>query len=169
MWFFFQSLQDEDLKALGRDHTSLQALQTLDRARSLCPGRVSVDVMFGRPGQSVESWEKELSQLLRVCDEHVSLYQLTLERGTQLFRQVERGEAALPAEGATAEMYRRAREILHQRGFLQYEVSNFARNVSRRDASIHTSAPTQAHTHKDTHTRVMFDVVFCRRPSVITI
>ncbi|XP_003964747.1 radical S-adenosyl methionine domain-containing protein 1, mitochondrial isoform X1 [Takifugu rubripes] len=123
-----QSLQDDDLKVLGRDHTSLQALQTLERARSLCPGRVSVDVMFGRPGQSVESWEKELSQLLRVCDDHVSLYQLTLERGTQLFRQVERGEATLPAEGATAEMYRRARAILHQRGFLQYEVSNFARN-----------------------------------------
>ncbi|XP_029692742.1 radical S-adenosyl methionine domain-containing protein 1, mitochondrial isoform X2 [Takifugu rubripes] len=116
-----QSLQDDDLKVLGRDHTSLQALQTLERARSLCPGRVSVDVMFGRPGQSVESWEKELSQLLRVCDDHVSLYQLTLERGTQLFRQVERGEATLPAEGATAEMYRRARAILHQRGFLQLE------------------------------------------------
>lgn len=156
----FQSLQDDDLKVLGRDHTSLQALQTLDKARSLCPGRVSVDIMFGRPGQSVESWEKELSQLVPVCDDHVSLYQLTLERGTQLFRQVERGEATLPAEGATAAMYQHAREILHQRGFLQYEVSNFARNVSRREASIHTS-----HTRR----RMMFDVVSCRRPSVITI
>lgn len=109
--------------------------------------------MFGRPEQSVESWEKELSELLRVCDDHVSLYQLTLERGTQLFRQVERGEVTLPAEEAMAEMYRCAREILHERGFLQYEVSNFARNVSR--FALYISAPT--HTHR----WMMFDV-FCR-------
>ncbi|XP_070779798.1 radical S-adenosyl methionine domain-containing protein 1, mitochondrial [Enoplosus armatus] len=123
-----QSLQDEDLKILGRDHGSHQALQTIEEARRLCPGRVSVDVMFGRPNQSVDSWEKELSELLRVCDDHVSLYQLTLERGTQLFRQVLRGEVTVPAEDVTAEMYQRARRTLHQHGFLQYEVSNFARH-----------------------------------------
>lgn len=89
-----------------------------------------MDIMFGRPGQSVESWEKELSKLLGVCDDHVSLYQLTLERGTELFRQVERGEVNVPVEDATSEMYHRARRTLHQRGFVQYEVSNFARNVS---------------------------------------
>lgn len=149
----FQSLRDDDLKLLGRDHTSLQALQTLDKARSLCPGRVSVDIMFGRPEQSIESWEKELAELLRVCDDHVSLYQLTLERGTQLFRQVERGEVTLPAEEAMAEMYQCAREILHERGFLQYEVSNFARNVSRFALYI---CP-----HAHTHRWMMFDV-FCR-------
>ncbi|XP_054463302.1 radical S-adenosyl methionine domain-containing protein 1, mitochondrial, partial [Anoplopoma fimbria] len=122
-----QSLQDEDLKVLGRDHSSRQALQTVEEARRLCPGRVSVDVMFGRPKQSVESWENELSELLRVCDDHVSLYQLTLERGTQLFKQVLGGEVTVPDEDVTAEMYRCARRTLHQHGFLQYEVSNFAR------------------------------------------
>ncbi|XP_042247963.1 radical S-adenosyl methionine domain-containing protein 1, mitochondrial [Thunnus maccoyii] len=123
-----QSLQDEDLKILGRDHSSHQALQTIEEARKLCPGRVSVDVMFGRPKQSVESWEKELSELLRVCDDHVSLYQLTLERGTQLFKQVQCGEVTVPADDVTAEMYQCARRTLHQHGFLQYEVSNFARH-----------------------------------------
>ncbi|XP_018560161.1 radical S-adenosyl methionine domain-containing protein 1, mitochondrial [Lates calcarifer] len=123
-----QSLQDNDLKILGRDHSSHQALQTIEEAQRLCPGRVSVDVMFGRPKQSVESWENELSELLRVCDDHVSLYQLTLERGTQLFKQVQRGEATVPAEDVTAEMYQSARKTLHRHGFLQYEVSNFARN-----------------------------------------
>lgn len=101
--------------------------------------------MFGRPEQSVESWEKELSELLTVCDDHVSLYQLTLERGTQLFRQVERGEVTLPAEEVTAEMYQRARAMLHQHGFLQYEVSNFARNVSRTDNFLHLYTPTRTH------------------------
>lgn len=89
-----------------------------------------MDVMFGRPGQTVESWEKELSELLRSCDDHVSLYQLTLERGTQLFKQVQRGEVTVPADDVMAEMYRSARRTLQQNGFLQYEVSNFARNVS---------------------------------------
>ncbi|XP_034396349.1 radical S-adenosyl methionine domain-containing protein 1, mitochondrial isoform X1 [Cyclopterus lumpus] len=132
-----QSLQDEDLKILGRDHSSHQALQTVEEARRLCPGRVSVDVMFGRPKQSVESWENELSELLRVCDDHVSLYQLTLERGTRLFKQVLGGEVTVPAEDVTAEMYRCARRTLQQRGFLQYEVSNFARHKA---ASHHNTS-----------------------------
>ncbi|KAM8845162.1 radical S-adenosyl methionine domain-containing protein 1, mitochondrial isoform 4-T7 [Spinachia spinachia] len=123
-----QSLQDEDLKTLGRDHSSSEALQTVEEAKRLCPGRVSLDVMFGRPAQSIASWESELRELLRVCDDHVSLYQLTVERGTQLFKQVLRGEVAVPAEDVTAEMYRCARRTLRQHGFLQYEVSNFARN-----------------------------------------
>ncbi|KAF7659950.1 hypothetical protein LDENG_00290610 [Lucifuga dentata] len=122
-----QSLQNEDLKVLGRDHNSHQALQTVAEARRLCPGRVSVDVMFGRPKQSLESWEKELSELLRVCDDHMSLYQLTLERGTQLFKQVQQGELTIPSDDVTAAMYESARRILHQHGFLQYEVSNFSR------------------------------------------
>ncbi|KAM4531884.1 radical S-adenosyl methionine domain-containing protein 1, mitochondrial [Odontesthes bonariensis] len=125
-----QSLQDEDLKSLGRDHSSREALQTIEEARRLCPGRVSVDVMFGRPKQTAESWVHELSELLRVCDDHVSLYQLTLERGTQLFKQVQCEQVTLPDEEVTAEMYQCARETLHQHGFMQYEVSNFARHNS---------------------------------------
>lgn len=97
--------------------------------------------MFGRPEQSVESWESELSELLKVCDDHVSLYQLTLERGTQLFRRVQGGEASVPAEDVTAEMYQRARTTLHQHGFLQYEVSNFARHVSPQQILLRPPSP----------------------------
>lgn len=127
---FLQSLQDNDLKSLGRDHSSLEALQTLEEAKRLCPSSVSVDIMFGRPEQTVESWSSELSDMLSVCDDHVSLYQLTLERGTQLFKQVHGGQIHMPTEDTTAEMYQAARETLQQHGFQQYEVSNFARNVS---------------------------------------
>ncbi|MED6282646.1 radical S-adenosyl methionine domain-containing protein 1 [Characodon lateralis] len=126
-----QSLQDEHLKSLGRDHSSLEALQTLEEARRLCPGGVSVDIMFGRPEQTIESWSNELSEMLRVCDDHVSLYQLTLERGTQLFKQVHCGQVTMPTEEMTAEMYRCARKTLQQHGFQQYEVSNFAKNNSQ--------------------------------------
>lgn len=91
-----------------------------------------MDVMFALPGQSVKSWESELEKLLPVCDDHVSLYQLTLERGTQLFKQVESGELSVPGDDVTAVMYQSARRILERTGFCQYEVSNFAKNVSYR-------------------------------------
>ncbi|XP_023684932.2 radical S-adenosyl methionine domain-containing protein 1, mitochondrial [Paramormyrops kingsleyae] len=123
-----QSLHDEALRVLGRDHNSQDALHTIAEAQRLCPGRVSVDVIFGRPGQTVESWEAELNELLSACDDHVSLYQLTLERGTRLFKQVEAGQLTMPGDDVTAHMYESARRILGKRGFLQYEVSNFARN-----------------------------------------
>ncbi|XP_029015098.1 radical S-adenosyl methionine domain-containing protein 1, mitochondrial [Betta splendens] len=123
-----QTLQDDGLSLLGRDHNSHQALRTIEEARRLRPGRVSVDVMFGRPHQTVGSWERELSELLRACDDHVSLYQLTLERGTRLFQQVHQGAVAVPAEDETADMYQCARTTLQQHGLVQYEVSNFARH-----------------------------------------
>ncbi|XP_046895146.1 radical S-adenosyl methionine domain-containing protein 1, mitochondrial isoform X2 [Hypomesus transpacificus] len=139
-----QSLQDNDLKVLGRDHNSQHARQTVAEAQRLCPGRVSVDVMFGRPNQSVESWERELEELLSLCDDHVSLYQLTLERGTQLFKQVQLGELSVPTDDVTADMYKSARRILHERGYLQYEVSNFA----RRDAvSLHNMNYWKGHQY----------------------
>ncbi|XP_072299299.1 radical S-adenosyl methionine domain-containing protein 1, mitochondrial [Eucyclogobius newberryi] len=122
-----QTLDDEDLIVLERDHSSHDALCTIEEASRLCPGRVSVDLMFGRPRQTVPSWDRELKEALQVCDDHLSLYQLTVERGTRLFKQVHGGEVAVPEEDVTAEMYQRAREILHQHGFQQYEVSNFAR------------------------------------------
>ncbi|KAI4873157.1 hypothetical protein NFI96_016074, partial [Prochilodus magdalenae] len=123
-----QSLNDGNLRMLGRDHNPQQALQTLSEASMLCPGRVSVDVMFGLPDQSEDSWQSELEKVLSVCDDHVSLYQLTLERGTHLFKQVQLGKVHVPGEDVTAAMYKTARNVLKKAGFLQYEVSNFARN-----------------------------------------
>ncbi|XP_051996045.1 radical S-adenosyl methionine domain-containing protein 1, mitochondrial [Xyrauchen texanus] len=123
-----QSLNDDHLRTLGRDHSSQHALQTVAEARTLCPRRVSVDVMFALPYQSVKSWEMELEKLLPVCDDHVSLYQLTLERGTQLFKQVGSGELSVPDDYITAVMYKSACRILERVGFHQYEVSNFAKN-----------------------------------------
>ncbi|XP_078081598.1 radical S-adenosyl methionine domain-containing protein 1, mitochondrial isoform X2 [Mustelus asterias] len=123
-----QALCDRDLRILGRDHTAREALWSLEEAKKLFPGHTSVDVIFGRPGQNVESWEEELEQLIAVCDHHVSLYQLTLERGTALYKQVQEKVVSVPEEEAMAQMYHAARSILRKAGFLQYEVSNFAKN-----------------------------------------
>ncbi|KAL7826782.1 hypothetical protein AOLI_G00319910 [Acnodon oligacanthus] len=84
--------------------------------------------MFGLPDQSEDSWQSELVEVLSVCDDHVSLYQMTLERGTHLFKQVQLGKVHVPGGDVTATMYKTARNILKNLGFLQYEVSNFTRN-----------------------------------------
>eukprot|EP00062_Callorhinchus_milii_P004772 gi/632943733/ref/XP_007887109.1/ PREDICTED: radical S-adenosyl methionine domain-containing protein 1, mitochondrial [Callorhinchus milii] len=122
-----QALRDADLLILGRDHTAQEALWSLGEARALFPGWTSVDVLFGRPGQSLGLWEAELQELLLLCDHHISLYQLTLERGTALFRQVSQKTLSMPGPEEMAAMYTAARTILQGEGFHQYEVSNFAR------------------------------------------
>ncbi|MEE6527647.1 hypothetical protein FKM82_029179, partial [Ascaphus truei] len=126
--FVGKSLDDSDLLLLGRTHTASDALRTLEEARCLFPGRTSADIMFGLPGQSLASWHSSLRRLLALCDDHVSLYQLTLERGTALFRAVQDGRLSPPDPELTAHMYDDARRILSEAGFRQYEVSNFARN-----------------------------------------
>ncbi|XP_077184052.1 radical S-adenosyl methionine domain-containing protein 1, mitochondrial isoform X2 [Paroedura picta] len=123
-----QSHKDADLKLLGRNHTAFEALRTLEEAKRLFPGHTSVDLIFGLPGQTVTSWVQSLQKLLPMCDDHVSLYQLTLERGTSLFKQVHQGHLTMPDVDVVAEMYECARNILRDTGFRQYEVSNFARN-----------------------------------------
>lgn len=77
-----QAFNQKDLLLLGRDNTVKDSLQALQEAKSIFPGKVSIDLLFGRPHQSLEGWSKELLQTIDVCDDHVSLYQLTLERGT---------------------------------------------------------------------------------------
>lgn len=86
--------------------------------------------MLGLPAQQVGPWLGQLQTLLGCCDDHLSLYQLTLERGTALFTQVQRGTLPAPDPELTAEMYQEGRAVLREAGFRQYEVSNFARNVS---------------------------------------
>ena len=125
-----QALDDDDLKLLGRDHTAAESLRCVEEARRLFPGRVSLDLIFGRPGQTLSSWQQELRQVLAVCDNHVSLYQLTLERGTAMFKMHERGAINLPIDDEVADMYRLAVEMMAGEGLERYEVSNFARSGS---------------------------------------
>lgn len=125
-----QSLDDAELQLLGRTHSARDALRTLAAARRLFPGRVSVDLMLGLPGQQLGPWLGQLRELLRHCDDHLSLYQLSLERGTALFAQVQRGAVPAPDPELAAEMYAEGRALLRTAGFRQYEVSNFARRVS---------------------------------------
>ncbi|XP_039198781.1 radical S-adenosyl methionine domain-containing protein 1, mitochondrial isoform X1 [Crotalus tigris] len=123
-----QSLDNGELKLLGRNHTACDALRTLEEAKKLFPGRTSIDLIFGLPGQTVASWAQGLEKALAVCDDHISLYQLTLERGTSLFKQVHQGFLPPINVDIVSEMYECARHVLQNSGFYQYEVSNFSKN-----------------------------------------
>ncbi|KAM6245322.1 radical S-adenosyl methionine domain-containing protein 1, mitochondrial isoform 2-T2 [Porphyrio hochstetteri] len=122
-----QSLDDAELQLLGREHTAAEARRAVEAAQQLFPGRTSIDLIFGLPGQSRGTWARGLEEALGLCDDHVSLYQLTLERGTVLEAQVSRGALPAPAPDLLADMYHTARDMLVATGFRHYEVSNFAR------------------------------------------
>uniref|UniRef100_A0A8V1AN44 Radical S-adenosyl methionine domain-containing protein n=1 Tax=Gallus gallus TaxID=9031 RepID=A0A8V1AN44_CHICK len=126
-----QSLDDAELRLLGREHTAAEARAAVEAARQLFPGRTSLDLIFGLPGQSHEAWARGLEAALGLCDDHLALYQLTLERGTALEAQVRRGALPEPPEELLADMYLSARTALAAAGFHQYEVSNFARKGAR--------------------------------------
>ncbi|XP_064007794.1 radical S-adenosyl methionine domain-containing protein 1, mitochondrial [Pogoniulus pusillus] len=122
-----QSLNDAELRLLGREHTAAEARGTIEVARRLFPGRTSLDLIFGLPRQSREAWAQGLEAALGLCDDHISLYQLTLERGTLLAAQVWGGALPAPPQDLLADMYLTAHAVLVAAGFRHYEVSNFAR------------------------------------------
>lgn len=84
-----QALNDQDLKALNRDHNTREAIESLSICKKLFPSRTNIDIIFGRPGQTLSDWKAELDKVLEVCDSHISLYQLTIEQGTPLAREVQ--------------------------------------------------------------------------------
>ncbi|NXP07662.1 RSAD1 protein, partial [Thinocorus orbignyianus] len=122
-----QSLDDTELRLLGREHTAVEARGAVEAARGLFPGRTSIDLIFGLPMQSQDAWEQGLEAALGLCDDHISLYQLTLERGTALAAQVWGGRLPAPPQDLLADMYHTACAMLVSAGFRHYEVSNFAR------------------------------------------
>ncbi|KAM4674415.1 radical S-adenosyl methionine domain-containing protein 1, mitochondrial isoform 3-T3 [Amazona ochrocephala] len=122
-----QSLDDVELRLLGREHTAAEAQAAVEAARGLFPGRTSMDLLFGLPRQSLHAWTQGLEAALQLCDDHISLYQLTLERGTVLAAQVWGGALPAPPQDLLADMYQAARAMLVAAGFRHYEVSNFAR------------------------------------------
>ncbi|KAJ2632870.1 radical S-adenosyl methionine domain-containing protein 1 [Coemansia sp. RSA 1290] len=122
-----QTLDDQTLARMGRLHTGAEGLAAVDRAKQLFPGKVSFDMMFGFAGQSLNQWQKELDQALQHADSHISIYQLTVEPGTPLFRDRNAHRVILPSHDLQAQMYEAAVKICSQRGFRHYEVSSYAK------------------------------------------
>ncbi|KAJ1735739.1 hypothetical protein LPJ61_000391 [Coemansia biformis] len=121
-----QTLDDRALRRAGRLHTGAEGLAAVDRAKALFPGRVSLDMMFGFAGQTPAQWQAELATALDHADQHVSVYQLTVEPGTPLFRDTRAQRIVLPDDDVQAQMYETAVEACAARGLRHYEVSSYA-------------------------------------------
>lgn len=120
-----QSDDDEMLKKLGRPHTYAQAVSAYHKIRKAGFKNVSVDLMYGLPGQDLVDWQETLDNVLRLLPEHISCYALKVEEGTPFYEY--RDMLNLPDDDTQAEMYLTAVEALRSRGFRQYEISNFCR------------------------------------------
>ncbi len=121
-----QSLDETALRFLGREHTAGQAIAAIELAREIFP-RLSFDLIYARPGQSLQSWRAELEAALSLAADHLSLYQLTIEPGTKFATQYARGAFALPAEDLAAALYEETAAAAAWFGLGQYEISNYAR------------------------------------------
>jgi len=121
-----QSLNDERLRFLGRLHSGESALRAVSEAQMEMP-RVSADMMFGSPGQTAEIFIDELSRLMELDLDHVSVYALTIEPATQFGALHKKGKLKLAPEGDYAETFLATRDYLSTRGLDHYEVSNYAR------------------------------------------
>ena len=126
-----QSLDDEALAFLGRNHDAAAARRAAEKARALFP-RLSLDLIYARPGQGVAAWTAELEAALALGPEHVSPYQLTIEQGTAFDRAVTRGRFAPPGEDLGAALFDATQAVLEAHGFDAYEVSNHARGEAAR-------------------------------------
>jgi len=122
-----QSTHDDELQMLGRIHTWDDAIRTVESAREAGFENVSLDLMFGLPGQTVGRWEDTLEAALALEPEHLSLYGLSVEGGTPLAERIASEVVPSPDEDRAAAMYELAERMLAERDFFHYEISNWAR------------------------------------------
>ncbi len=120
-----QALNDHALKALGRQHNAIEAIQAIEVACHTFD-RVSFDLIYGRPGQTLADWQAELNEALQFGTTHLSLYQLTIEPGTAFATLYQRGELVLPHDDVLADMYEFTQITMNNHNMPAYEVSNHA-------------------------------------------
>lgn len=121
-----QSFVDKELKILGRVHNNEQAIKSYKILRKYF-NNLSLDLIFGIPGQSLKTWRRNLNMALKLKPEHLSVYSLTIEEGTPFHYLWKQGKLSLPGEEETREMYLESINLLKAQGYRQYELSNFAR------------------------------------------
>jgi oxygen-independent coproporphyrinogen III oxidase len=122
-----QSFDDRLLRLLGRRHTAAEAEEAVRQARQGGATNLSLDLMYGLPGQDQAHWRQTLRRAVALETDHLSAYLLTIDEQVPLGRQVRRGKISLPVDDELAEMYAEAQRLLGESGLEQYEISNWAR------------------------------------------
>ncbi|UUP17915.1 radical SAM family heme chaperone HemW [Nitratireductor thuwali] len=121
-----QALNDKDLRFLGRLHDVSEALHAIELARANFP-RLSFDLIYARPGQTVEDWSQELERAISYAADHLSLYQLTIEQGTPFFALRAAGKLSVPDVEQAAQLYEATQAVTAAQGLPAYEISNHAK------------------------------------------
>ena len=125
--FGMQSAVPHVLKVLDRTHHSENLVSATQWAKEVGFDHISVDLIYGTPGESLNDWKVSIDAALALPIDHISAYALIVEQGTKLARQVNSGEITMPDDDETAEKYRMADDSFSQAGFTWYELSNWAR------------------------------------------
>ena len=124
-----QSLNNDNLKFLGRLHSTIDAEVAVEHATKIF-NNVSVDLIYALHGQTLLNWTKELKLFLQKNDlQHISLYQLTIEKGTKFFTDYKKGSLKIIDNDDAADFYQVSNQILKEHKFLNYEVSNYAKEM----------------------------------------
>lgn len=126
-----QALDDSALAFLGRNHSAAEARRAAELAAALFP-RLSLDLIYARPGQTPQAWTAELREVVALGAEHLSPYQLTIESGTAFDRAVKASRWRPPEPDLAATLYETTQDVLSALGFEAYEVSNHARGPAAR-------------------------------------
>lgn len=135
-----QSFKEEDLRFLNRRHNREQALRAVELCKENGLSNISIDLIYGLPGQTVKEWEANLDTTIRLDIPHISAYHLIYEEGTALYKLKEAGKISPVEEEVSVTLFTSLIERLTANGYQQYEISNFARPgmLSRHNSSYWT-------------------------------
>ena len=122
-----QTFDDTTLKLLKRRHNAAQAIRAVELCRAHGFRNISIDLMFGFPGETLEDWKKDIDEAIKLEVEHISAYSLMYEEGTTLYRMLERGKIEEIDEETSRQMYELLITQLTSAGYEHYEISNFAK------------------------------------------
>ncbi len=121
-----QALNDHDLALLGRSHSALEAIKSIELASKYFKN-YSFDLIYGRPNQDLKSWEAELYNALNLTSNHISLYMLTIEKGTPFFKLFKDNKLMMPSQDTAADILDLTNDILEKHNYQRYEISNYAK------------------------------------------
>jgi putative oxygen-independent coproporphyrinogen III oxidase len=124
--FGAESMQDAELTAIGRPGTQAETITAVEAARSAGFTNINLDLMYGLPGQTIESWTRTLDACCALSPTHLSCYALTVEEGTRFANDIRRNPGRAPDETLQIEMDDVAQELLKGAGYRRYEISNYA-------------------------------------------
>lgn len=138
-----QSFRDELLQRIGRRHTAQQAIEAVHAARQAGFDNLSIDLIYGLPGQTIQMWQQDIEQALALHPEHISTYCLSYEEGTVLTRMRDEGQISELDDDTLNDMYDTLCQQLKDAGYEHYEVSNFAlpNRRSRHNSSYWNDKP----------------------------